>query len=96
MNNRPVMYGASIHGAGSISGPGQTDLPYPFPLGIQPLLGDEVSAGNDFIGAAIGPDGTPWASFNQDCGPSPKAPACRAQHGQTRGYAARLVHLPGG
>jgi hypothetical protein len=33
----------------------------------------------DYIGAAIGPDGTPWASFARYCGPDPTAPECLAK-----------------
>jgi hypothetical protein len=37
-------------------------------------------ARDDFIGAAIGPDGTPWASFAASCpGPVTEAPACAEQ-----------------
>lgn len=45
----------------------------------------------DYVGADIGPDGTPWASFVQDCGPSPADPGCTSQQGQTRGFAGRLA-----
>jgi hypothetical protein len=44
----------------------------------------------DYIGVDIGPDGTPWASFVQDCGPSPDDPGCTAQQGQSRGFVGRL------
>jgi hypothetical protein len=49
----------------------------------------------DFIGADIGPDGTPWASFVEDCGPSPSAPRCRAQGHQTRGFAGHFLWSAG-
>ncbi|MFN2590248.1 MAG: sialidase family protein [Actinomycetota bacterium] len=45
----------------------------------------------DFIGVDIGPDGTPWASFVEDCGPNPSDPTCRAQRHQTRGFAGRFL-----
>jgi hypothetical protein len=86
----PLLYGDSrsggpgITGAGTVPGPGGSHLPFPPPFTIQLF-------GNDFIGAAVGPDGTPWGSFNADCGPSPDAPACLANGGQTRGVAGRLV-----
>ena len=76
--------GPGISGAGTVPGPGGTHLPFPPPFTIQLF-------GNDFIGAAIGPDGTPWGSFNADCGPTPDSPACLANGGQTRGVAGRLV-----
>ena len=87
---QPLMYGRMIEGAGFITGPDGVEVPVPFPLGVQPV-GGQVSAGFDFIGAAIAPDGTAWASFAQDCGPTPNAPKCEAQNDQTRGLAARLV-----
>jgi hypothetical protein len=46
--------------------------------------------GNDFIGAAVAPDGTPWGSFTQDCGPSRESKGCVKQDGQTRGFAGHL------
>jgi hypothetical protein len=76
--------GPGVMGAGTIPGPGGTHLPFPFPFTVQ-------FAGNDFLGAAIGPDGTPYGSFNQDCGPTPDSPACLANGGQTRGVVGRLV-----
>jgi hypothetical protein len=89
-NRQPVMYGNEMAGAGYIVGQGQINVPYPFPLGIQPLAG-AVSAGNDFIGAAVGPDGSAWGSFDSDCGPSPDAPGCQATGDQTRGLVGRLA-----
>jgi hypothetical protein len=89
-NRHPLMYADHISGAGYVLGQGQIQVPYPFPLGIQPLAGP-VNAGNDFLGSAIGPDGTAWGGFNQDCGPTPNAPGCQADHDQTRGFVARLV-----
>jgi MYXO-CTERM domain-containing protein len=47
--------------------------------------------GNDFIGATIAPDGTPWGSYTQDCGPSRSSPGCEAQDDETRGFAGRLA-----
>ncbi|MGB8652854.1 MAG: sialidase family protein, partial [Mycobacteriales bacterium] len=86
----PLLFGDSqsggpgITGAGTVSGPGGTHLPFPPPFTIQLF-------GNDFLGAAIGPDGTPWGSFNADCGPTPDSPPCLANGGQTRGVVGRLV-----
>jgi hypothetical protein len=87
---RPLLYADHIAGAGYIVGQGEISVPLPFPLGIQPI-GGAVSAGNDFMGAAIGPDATPWASFNQDCGPTPSSAGCQADHDQTRGLVGRFV-----
>jgi hypothetical protein len=90
VNTRPLMYADHMAGAGSIKGEGQIDVPYPFPLGIQPVALGQLSAGNDFLGVTIAPDGSPWASFNQDCGPTPQSAGCVSTHDQTRGLAARL------
>jgi hypothetical protein len=76
--------GPGITGAGSIPGPAGTHLPFPFPFTI-------TFAGNDFIGATLGPDGTAWGSFNADCGPAPESPGCVANGGQTRGVLGRLT-----
>lgn len=86
---RPVLYGNGLvgpspTGAGTIPGPGGTHLPFPPPFTIQLF-------GNDFIGAALAPDGTPYGSFTQDCGPKPDSPGCLANGGQTRGLLGRLV-----
>ncbi len=81
---RPLLYADQVQGAGTIPLPAGPGVPFPPPFDIQVF-------GNDFIGAAIAPDGTVWGSFTQDCGPAPDAPGCVAQHGQTRGYAGRLV-----
>jgi hypothetical protein len=85
----PALYskglvGPAPSGAGTIPGPGGTHLPFPPPFTIQLF-------GNDFIGAAIGPDGTAYGSFTQDCGPTPDSPGCLANGGQTRGLLGRLV-----
>jgi hypothetical protein len=86
----PLLYGETIEGAGEIAlGEGEIAVPYPFPLGIDPLAGF-FSGGNDFIGATFAPGGTGWASFNRDCGPNPQSAGCRATHGQTRGFAVSL------
>ncbi|HEU5034530.1 MAG TPA: sialidase family protein [Mycobacteriales bacterium] len=82
-SSRPLLYGSSVQGSGYLAGPGGTSLPFPPPFNNQ-------STGNDFIGAAIGPDGTPWGSFTQDCGPAPSAAGCQRQHDQTRGYVGHL------
>ena len=39
---------------------------------------------------AVAPDGTPWGSFTQDCGPSRESSGCVKQHDQTRGFAGHL------
>ena len=49
----------------------------------------------DFNGSDIGPDGTAWGSFIQDCAATDVAPPCgdghtHAQYG-VRGFAGRLV-----
>ena len=80
----PLLYGDGVQGSGYLSGPGGSYLPYPPPFNQQ-------QAGNDFIGAAVAPDGTPWGSFLQDCGPAPGAPGCVRQHDQTRGFAGHLA-----
>jgi hypothetical protein len=85
----PALYGKGLvgpapTGAGTIPGPGGTHLPFPPPFTIQLF-------GNDFIGAAIGPDGTAYGSFTQDCGPTPDSPGCLKNGGQTRGLLGRLV-----
>jgi hypothetical protein len=82
---RPLLYGDSVQGAGTFQLPAPlgNQAPFPPPFDIQVF-------GNDFIGAAIEPDGTPWGSFTQDCGPTPDAPGCIAQKGQTRGFAGHL------
>jgi len=76
--------GPGVTGAGSIPLPGGAYAPFPFPFTI-------TFAGNDFIGATIGPDGTAWGSFNADCGPTPESPGCAANGGQTRGVLGRLT-----
>jgi hypothetical protein len=82
-SNRPLLYGNGVQGSGYLQGPGDTPVPYPPPFNQQMF-------GNDFIGAAIAPDGTPWGSFTQDCGPSYDSAGCRQQHDQTRGFAGYL------
>ena len=78
--NRPLLYGNGVQGSGYLQGPGNTPIPYPPPFNNQMF-------GNDFIGAAIAPDGTAWGSFTQDCGPSYSSAGCVKQHDQTRGFA---------
>jgi hypothetical protein len=86
----PLLYGETIEGAGNIAlGQGQIQVPYPFPLGIDPI-GGFFSGGNDFIGATFAPEGTSWASFNQDCGSTPQSAGCVATSGQTRAFVASL------
>jgi hypothetical protein len=81
--NRPLLYGNDIEGAGQIKTP--TGYRH-FPTGLATTQG----LGDEFIGATIAPDGTPWGSFTEDCGPSPKAAGCMADGDQTRGYAGYL------
>jgi hypothetical protein len=80
---RPLLYSDSVQGSGYISAPGGQSVPFPPPFNNQ-------STGNDFIGATISTDGSPWGSFTQDCGPAPSAAGCKAQNDQTRGYAGYL------
>jgi hypothetical protein len=82
---RPLLYGDEVQGGGTfqLPGPLNNQVPFPPPFDIQVF-------GNDFIGAAITPAGAPWASFTQDCGPTPSSAGCVAQKGQTRGYAGHL------
>ena len=81
--DRPLLYGDGVQGSGYFSGPGDTPVPIPPPFNQQMF-------GNDFIGAAVAPDGTAWASFTQDCGPSYTSPGCVKQNDQTRGWAGYL------
>lgn len=85
---RPLLYTNHIAGAGYILGVGQINVPYPFPLGIQPV--GPIGAGNDFIGVTIASDGTAWGSFNEDCGPTPTASGCVSTRDQTRGVVLAL------
>jgi hypothetical protein len=85
--NRPLLFGNDIEGAGQIQTPtGYTKFPS--------LLRTSQSLGDEFIGATIAYDGTPWGSFTEDCGPAPTSPGCRADGDQTRGYAGYLAWLP--
>lgn len=81
---RPLLFGNSVQGSGYLQGPGGVNVPYPPPFNNQMF-------GNDFIGVTITPDGTPWGSFTQDCGPSPDAAGCKRQDDQTRGFAGHLA-----
>ena len=81
--NRPLLYGDSVKGSGYLQGPGGVNVPYPPPFNNQMF-------GNDFIGVTITPNGTPWASFTQDCGTSPDDAGCKKQDDQTRGFAGYL------
>ena len=81
---RPLLYADQVQGAGTFQLPAGPAVAFPPPFDIQVF-------GNDFIGAALGPDGTLWGSYTQDCGPAPDSPGCVAQHGQTRGWAGRLM-----
>ncbi|HVU72119.1 MAG TPA: sialidase family protein [Mycobacteriales bacterium] len=89
-NTAPILYASHISGAGYIVlGQGQIAVPDPFPLGIQPIAGP-LSAGQDFIGVTIGPDGTVWGSFDADCGPTAKSAGCVASNDQTHGFVGAL------
>ena len=84
-----VLYGSNelgpaVQGAGTIGGPLGTHVPFPPPF-------DDQTFGNDFLGVALGPDGTAWGSFTLDCGPTPSSPGCTSNGGQTRGLVGRLV-----
>ncbi|MCU1462471.1 MAG: hemagglutinin protein [Acidimicrobiales bacterium] len=68
----------------------------------RPLMnGPPVSAKDDFIDVAIGPDGSPWASFFSPCSAEPaldaqRDPACRDTNanfegGNDRGVVGRLL-----
>lgn len=81
---RPLLFSSDVTGSGYILLPGAPPLAYPPPFGFN-------FAGNDFIGTTFAPDGTPWASFTQDCGPSPSSQQCVTQRDQTRGFAGRLL-----
>jgi hypothetical protein len=81
--DRPLLYGSDVQGSGYFEGPAGQPLPYPPPFNQQMF-------GNDFIGAAVAPDGTAWGSYTQDCGPSYDSAGCRRQNDQTRGYAGYL------
>jgi hypothetical protein len=80
----PLLYGDSVQGSGYLQLPGGINAPYPPPFNNQMF-------GNDFIGVAIAPDGTPWGSFTQDCGTSPDDASCKKQDDQTRGFAGHLA-----
>ena len=88
LNDRPILYGASVQGSGYLTLPLGQRIPFPPPFGNQMF-------GNDFIGATIAPDGSAWGSFDQDCGPTADSPGCVAQSDQTRGFAGRLVWAAG-
>ena len=82
--SRPLLYADTVEGSGYLQGPGGVNVPYPPPFNNQMF-------GNDFIGVTITPNGTPWASFTQDCGTSPDAAGCKRQDDQTRGFAGHLA-----
>jgi hypothetical protein len=84
---RPLLYASNVKGAGYIGGPGPLALPFPPPFDIQLF-------GNDFIGAAIAPNGTAWASFTRDCGPTRTSAGCRRKKDETRGFAGYLSRIP--
>jgi hypothetical protein len=63
----------------------------------QPLVeGSPPQARDDFIGADIGPDGTPWASFFTSCPAGSTSPGCAGQAGnpQASGAVAGRLAFP--
>jgi hypothetical protein len=55
----------------------------------QPLYeGTPAQARDDFIGADIGPDGTPWASFFTSCPAGSTNPGCAGQEGNPQASGA--------
>jgi len=63
----------------------------------QPLYqGTPAEARDDFIGADIGPDGTPWASFYTSCPSGSTEPGCAGQTGnpQASGAIAGRLAFP--
>ncbi len=89
VRTEPMLFGSNqlgpaVSGAGTVHGPAGIEAPFPPPFTIQLF-------GNDFLGSAVGPDGTPWGSFTLDCGPAPGSPGCQANGGETRGIVGRLA-----
>ncbi|MFL6240171.1 MAG: sialidase family protein [Actinomycetes bacterium] len=83
-DDAPLLYGSDIEGAGQVQTIGGRYRPVP------PGLRNSQSIGDEFIGATLTTDGTPWASFTTDCGPAPDTAGCRATNDQTRGYVGYL------
>src|SRR5205814_7823508 len=55
----------------------------------QPLFdGSPREAGDDFIGADVAPDGTPWASFYTSCPAGSTKPGCAGQDGDPQASGA--------
>jgi hypothetical protein len=73
----PLMYGDTLQGVGLAPISGQ-------PVRLPPPQVHQ-------LGSAIAPDGSPWSSFTEDCGPDPDAPRCQEQNNQSKGLAARLL-----
>ena len=89
VRRQPMLFGSNqlgpaVMGAGTVHGPLGVEAPFPPPFTISLF-------GNDFLGSAIAPDGSPWGSFTLDCGPTPQSPGCQANGGQTRGLIGHLV-----
>jgi len=56
-------------------------------------VGTPAPARDDFIGADIGPDGTPWGSFFASCPANATDPACAGQSSDPQANAAVAGHL---
>lgn len=55
----------------------------------QPMYeGSPAQARDDFIGADIAPDGTPWASFFTSCSAGATSPGCAGQEGNPQAAGA--------
>ena len=60
----------------------------------QPIFdGSPPSARDDFIGADIAPDGTPWASFFTSCRAGDTKPGCAGQDGDPQASGAAAGRL---
>jgi len=57
-------------------------------LGFPPSAGGQQT---NTVGLNIGPDGSPWAAFAEDCAPTQNAPACGGRHDRLVGLAGRLA-----
>ncbi|HZT65889.1 MAG TPA: sialidase family protein [Acidimicrobiales bacterium] len=68
------------------------------PPGHPLVQGAPAQARDDFIGADIGPDGTPWASFFTSCPSGSTSPGCAGQSGdpQASGAVAGWLQFPSG
>jgi len=57
--------------------------------------GTPAEARDDFVGADIGPDGTPWASFFGSCSATDTDPGCAGQSGNPEANKSFIGHLTG-